>query len=233
LSYGDFAPHSDNLHGEAAIQTIGTASGNICSYNRGAFSIHKWEGMHSLTDGTSNTLLASERCIATNKRQVRQGYVASSTYATPFTDTCTAPFNLNAQACLTAKGTGANLNTAITDTNIADYSGKRWIDGAVVYTGFNTILPPNAPSCIGGFGVTNGGIVSASSFHSGGVNSVLADGAVKFFSETIDTTGLNGYAGTTPAVADANKWVQNSGKSWHGVWGALGSRNGGESVSPP
>lgn len=235
LSYGDFAPHSDNLHLESAIQTVGTASGNICSYSRGAFAIHKWNGMHSLTDGTSNTLLASERCIATNKRQVRQGYVATTTYVTPLVDTATAPFNLNAQACLTAKGTGANLTTAIADADIADYSGKRWIDGAVAYTGFNTILPPNAPSCIGGLNVTGGGIVSASSFHSGGVNAVLGDGAVKFFSDTTDTTGVNGatFGTTAPtSAADAIKYVQSSGKSWHGVWGALGSRNGGESVSP-
>jgi hypothetical protein len=235
LCYGDFAPHSSNLRGGTVVPSAVTSSATdqACGYNRGVFAIQQWNGMHSITDGTSNTILASERCIATNKRQARQGYVLDASYATALeAGTTTMPHNMDAQACLTAKGTGANLNTAITDTNVGDYSGKRWIDGAIPYTGFNTILPPNAPSCLGSDDVVVGGIVNASSFHPGGVNAVLADGAVKFQSETIDTTGVNGYTGTTPTVAAAPGYIQNSGKSWHGVWGALGSRNGGESVSP-
>ncbi|MDR0870770.1 MAG: DUF1559 domain-containing protein, partial [Planctomycetaceae bacterium] len=80
-------------------------------------------------------------------------------------------------------------------------------------------------------------VISASSFHPGGVNAVLGDGAVRFFSETISSTGGNGTifpVTNGPATeAEAASWVQTSGKSWHGVWGALGSRNGGENATPP
>ncbi|MDR2439755.1 MAG: DUF1559 domain-containing protein [Planctomycetaceae bacterium] len=254
LCYGDFAPHSANLRGgnsDEAVPTVGTADTNACSYNRGTFAIHQWNGMHSLTDGTSNTILASERCIATNKRQVRQGYVLTN-LVTPYPAGGGVPHNINAQNCLAAKGTGANITTDIGDDEIGDFSGKRWLDGAVAYTGFNTILPPNAPSCLGPGSeevedpdggesstepidvIVTGGIVTASSFHPGGVNAVLADGAVRFISETIDTTSVNGatFGTTAPTTAaDAIKYIQTSGKSWHGLWGAMGSRNGGESAS--
>ena len=46
---------------------------------------------------------------------------------------------------------------------------------------------------------------------------ILADGAVKFISENID-------AGTTTGTVD----VTTSGNSPYGVWGAIGSMNGGE-----
>jgi prepilin-type processing-associated H-X9-DG protein len=83
--------------------------------------------------------------------------------------------------------------------------------------GFNTILPPNGPSCTehrAGFP----GYFTAQSFHSGGVNVALADGSVRFISETIDTGNLS-----APHTG--------SGPSPYGVWGALGSKAGGEVVS--
>jgi prepilin-type processing-associated H-X9-DG protein len=66
---------------------------------------------------------------------------------------------------------------------------------------------------------TNGdiGIFTPTSYHKGGVNLALVDGSVRFISETID-------AGTANAAV-------NSGASPFGVWGALGSRDGGESAA--
>jgi prepilin-type N-terminal cleavage/methylation domain-containing protein len=243
LCFGDYPVHTANLLANLSSTNMpvsGTANTNACNVNRGAFGIHTWNGMHSLTDGTSNTLLASERCIATNSKQVRQGYysggsalggIASFKNLVP-----TAGTDIQLSTILAnAKGTGSNYTTDTAKVDgIVDYSGKRWIDGAVIYTGFLTLLPPNGPSPLSAavsLGDDEGfaAIVSASSFHPGGVNAVLADGAVKFFSETIDTTGLNGNT-TTGVTSDLS---YTSGKSVHGVWGALGSRNGGESVSPP
>ncbi len=61
-------------------------------------------------------------------------------------------------------------------------------------------------------------LVSASSYHPGGVNGVWFDGSVRFVSETINAgTALNPPAKT--------------GISPYGVWGATGSFNGGESVA--
>jgi hypothetical protein len=240
LSFGDYPVHTANLLTSLSTTTympvLGTAATNACNVNRGAFGIHAWNGMHSLTDCTSNTLLASERCIGTNKQQVRQGYYSGGSATgniNAFKNLVANDTTISLVAVLTAKGTGANYTTDTGKVDaIVDYSGKRWIDGAIVYTGFVAILPPNSPAPLSvalALDDTEGSaaLVSASSFHPGGVNAVLADGAVKFYSETIDTTTCY----NTTANATYEK-AYTSGKSSHGVWGALGSRNGGESVSP-
>jgi prepilin-type N-terminal cleavage/methylation domain-containing protein len=244
LCFGDYPVHTANLlanlDATTGMPSLGTAATNACNVNRGAFGVHIWHGMHSLTDGTSNTLFASERCIATNSKQVRQGYysdgsavgdIASFKNLVPATGTAIGLSTILADA----RGTGANLNadTAKVDA-VVDYSGKRWLDGALVYSGFVAILPPNGPSPLSAalaVGEDEGvaALVSASSFHPGGVNAVLADGAVKFYSETIDTTSLNG---NSSASYDTNN-AYTSGKSVHGIWGALGTRNGGETATSP
>jgi hypothetical protein len=60
---------------------------------------------------------------------------------------------------------------------------------------------------------------TATSNHSGGVVVGAADGSVRFISETIDI-----------GTGDATN--RDGGISNYGVWGAFGSRNGGESVTP-
>ena len=71
-------------------------------------------------------------------------------------------------------------------------------------------------------------ILSASSNHTGGVNIGIGDGSVQFISDTINarTTGL--AAADDPFLT--GKEV-TSGISPYGVWGALGSKNGGESTA--
>jgi hypothetical protein len=93
--------------------------------------------------------------------------------------------------------------------------GQRWQDGRPQYCGITNILPPNSATCSSQAGT---GIYSASSRHTGGVQCVLADGSVHFISQNIDTGNLS-----LPPAA--------SGMSPYGVWGALGTKNGGETVS--
>lgn len=77
------------------------------------------------------------------------------------------------------------------------------------HSGYDHILPPNHPGCYNGpedFGIEQDlFLIPASSEHPGGVNSLLADGAVRFVSESIDGE----------------------------VWQALGSRNGAEQFTLP
>ncbi|PHQ34224.1 DUF1559 domain-containing protein [Rhodopirellula bahusiensis] len=124
--------------------------------------------------------------------------------------------------------------------------GGRWADGVAAIAAVNTILPPNSPSCSVGSQLTDPGIHSAGSFHQGGAHVLMADGAVKFITESIDhgdssaavvlTTEPNETAtenaSETADVADDNSSNQTDSESptshTHpespfGVWGALGT----------
>jgi len=94
---------------------------------------------------------------------------------------------------------------------------------------FTTILPPNSPNCSGSPYWTIGTIIpSVSSKHTGGVNIGLADGSVQFISDTINARTASFAGSGDPFLT--GKEVE-SGTSPYGVWGALGSKKGGESVS--
>ncbi|MBW3598218.1 MAG: DUF1559 domain-containing protein [Planctomycetes bacterium] len=89
-------------------------------------------------------------------------------------------------------------------------AGELWAFGHPHWNCFVTVLPPNSPSCTnhGGDNLSNAsGIFSANSHHPGGVQVVMVDGSTQFISETINAQG---------------------GISGFGVWGGMGTRDGGE-----
>lgn len=105
--------------------------------------------------------------------------------------------------------------------------GYRWGDGAAFFHAITTILPPNTAVCLigdpnwqSGGGHYAPGIWTPTSDHPGGVNVAMADGSVRFISETIDTGNLSVVAPAPTA----------SGRSPYGVWGALGTKSGGETT---
>ena len=104
-------------------------------------------------------------------------------------------------------------------TLLHSYGGQNWHDGEVAIVGFNTVLPPNAPSCSEGgtWGDANHVVLPPTSNHPGGANILMADGSVQFISETINSGNSN------PGVQQPN-----NGVSLYGVWGAMGSIAGGE-----
>src|SRR5690606_27372221 len=83
-------------------------------------------------------------------------------------------------------------------SGVKNRRGSNAWDGQTEYVGFNTILPPNAPSCASANinGDSQHGVLPPQSRHTGGVHGLMADGAVKFISENIDTGNL--------AVRDVN-----------------------------
>lgn len=97
------------------------------------------------------------------------------------------------------------------------WSGLIWSDGGSAFSAINTCLPPNSPQCAYRSHTAQPGFYTASSRHAGGVNVVMADGSVHFVSENIDA----GNQGATPVT---------DGESPYGVWGKLGSKQGGEIV---
>jgi prepilin-type N-terminal cleavage/methylation domain-containing protein/prepilin-type processing-associated H-X9-DG protein len=167
------------------------------------------------TDGLSKTVILSERAhgrgSVTTDTSIKSGIV----YNLAINNT-TKP-----QTCLNQVVDGILSGSTSGDTQ------KNWSRSGEVNQGFYTILPPNAPSCTAGgaFTTDNMTLMSATSYHQGGVNVALADGAVRFISDFIDAGDPN----TTPpgTSLQGGFWSYYGQAKW-GVWGALGSRSGGE-----
>jgi len=179
---------------------------------RGVFGFIKQSSFEDIGDGTSNTIVFSERLIATNDNytQVKTG-IARDRGAIGGSGIGAAPQG-DPSRCAVTKGMHGQL---LYDIVPRPLSGQRWCDGRPIFTGFTTVLPPNAPSCISTLEWWYWGIFTPSSNHPGGVNGLMADASVHFIVETIDVGDL-----TLPEVI--------SGPSPYGVWGAMGSREGQE-----
>ena len=187
--------------------------GIFISGNDGSTSTARVKLSH-VTDGTSKTLLFSERCQGNGTgvdRTVKGGLASTTTW-----DRALKP-----QLCADQV-----VDNQLASTNATGYSCHRWLDNSTINDVFHTILPPNGPSCSTDGTAVNpsGRLTTVSSYHNAGVNAVFADASVRFISETI-------YAGdpnVAPTVPSGKNWYDYSGQSQWGVWGALGTKSGTE-----
>ncbi len=180
-----------------------------------AFQAHNTFG--TISDGSSNTLMYSERLVARERYPSADGNPATvAGQQVPYKGTVALVPDVhnNPLSCKQA-AVGQFLAVGVRHQGSG---GKFWHDGHPTYVGFNTILPPNAPSCSSAIAWGDGApaILPPTSEHTGGVNASRADGSVTFISDAIDTGNL-----TVPAQLAA-------GSSPYGVFGALGTRNGRE-----
>ncbi|EAQ80303.1 hypothetical protein DSM3645_10677 [Blastopirellula marina DSM 3645] len=177
--------------------------------SRGMFAYMTWYGFRDCTDGSSNTLAFSELARGIEKRSL--GMVSNTTATNPAA--CTASISTSASNKYSADSWSSGANR-----------GFRIFDGSEIFAGFNTITPPNGASCFTGTkDHYEPGMFAASSRHPGGVLGCFTDGSVSFITETINT----GDQSTTAPARD------DGGQSPYGVWGALGTRSGGESKQLP
>ena len=180
---------------------------------RGIFSAYTCTAIRDITDGTSNTIMMSERLKSyfSNRTAIQAETEHVLGMALGVTGLAGSP-----GTCQTVTD-GNYFNAGLT---IRAYFGGQWVEGLPENTGLNTVLPPNAPACRDGGQTYNDGrdmVQPPTSRHPGGVNALLADGSVRFISETIDTGTL--------MVAQPS-----AGPSRYGVWGSLGSKAGGETI---
>jgi prepilin-type N-terminal cleavage/methylation domain-containing protein/prepilin-type processing-associated H-X9-DG protein len=166
--------------------------------NNGVFVSNKVVRIGEITDGTSKTAMFSEMVFGDGNDfintepgdfyRIAEGLMSR----TQVYDACTA------------------LNTATMNVKRQQFSraGRNWTRGNYVSARYNHVMPPNSRSCarkdtgaqLGAAVNDNGGAVTASSRHSGGVNVAFVDGGVAFVADDIDPV----------------------------VWSSYGSRNGGE-----
>ena len=183
--------------------------------NNGAGSARTTRNFAAITDGTSNTVLFGEmlthRTTAGSDEitlDIRTGILTGKNPQWP--STCIGFQDPN------------NPTQFVASAVTRPWNGRRWPDGMYVYSSCNTVLPPNSVSCLYSTSDAERTIMTPSSRHSGGVNITMSDGSVRFVSETID-------CGDSSANNDLYRGT--GAASGYGVWGAMGSLNGGETVA--
>ena len=183
----------------------------------GLFTHQKAYTFANVTDGTSNTIAASELLVGASG-------ISNSSRNAGLINAGSMTLTVNVNSLLNAGETapGVNLTTVLqqctklqtkmpcTGANNCDTTvGDEWDNGDNAYTMFTTVIPPNSTqyafsSCKSGGGGPDGAEFSnAASNHPGGVNVTMGDGSVRFVKSTI---------------------------AWS-VWWGLGTKAGGEVIS--
>ena len=191
----------------------------------------KYISAADITDGTTNTIWLSE-CVTADMefdRDVKGGYCLMSESKMTPAQCLSTPDPINPRVYNTAYQVGEQgrgITHALGTARIAK---------------FQTILPPNSPSCSASMEHSgwNKGISSAASNHPGGVNCLRVDGSVFFVSNSVNCLTDNDklpdaeYFGGDTNAQSTTRFISHEpeGISPYGVWGALGTISGGESVT--
>lgn len=177
--------------------------------SRGAFGTGNPLSWDEITDGTSNTLAMAEICQASGRSVKGQVAVRQPSVIFQRPRACTAN--------LERGGKKYRRRTAIDSAG----RGARWADGAATFSLFNTILPPNSPSCaVGGVRAVDG-VYSAASSHEETIGVLLLDASTRSISLEIDA----GNGSPVPSISGF------APPSPYGVWGALGTIAGAEDTA--
>ncbi|MBO7722528.1 MAG: DUF1559 domain-containing protein, partial [Thermoguttaceae bacterium] len=194
-------------------------------------ALRRYIGMADIADGTSHNIWLSE-CVTANMvsdRDVKGGYCTMS------------QSNITPAKCL---ATPDPINSRVYNSSYPVGLEGRGIThalGTARVSKFQTILPPNSPSCSAASEHSGHekGISSAASNHPGGVNCLRVDGSVLFVPNSVNCLTENDrlpdskyfYGG---ANAQTTTWYignEPTGISPYGVWGAMGTISGGENAS--
>lgn len=198
---------------------------------RGCFQVTASTGFRDILDGTANTVMMGEIATDLGDRDKRTHVIyPSSAPVTPVNSTATYDNPSRCQIAvdpLSPSFWSNPLVTGFSSSQPTEGRGFRWADYFDYYSCMHTILAPNRELCGGNVNAANPVVCPPSSRHQGGVHVLLADGAVKFITDSIEAG--NSSAGM---VIFGNSGPRAPGEpSPYGLWGALGTRAGKETIN--
>ncbi len=179
----------------------------------GLFTLFLSYGIGSVSDGTANTIAYSESLVG--RRVVGNSYRGNSIRGVGDPGGVGGMIDIQQNPAMTLQSLQECANQFRSNNqnvvDVAQPKGMMWAFGARGYSMFSTIQTPNDSkykfgSCqigCGGCGLDVAWAIDAQSNHSGGVNTLMADGSVRFIKDSISMP----------------------------TWWALGTRAGGEVVS--
>ncbi|EMI53474.1 DUF1559 domain-containing protein [Rhodopirellula sallentina] len=202
-----------------ALQENQSRSINMQACARGVFVPHYATRFRDILDGTANTIAMGEIATDLGDRNVRtlgrragsgnSGWFGMrdnpSNYRTADTDPARPQFWATGATGVFTEG--------------HEGRGFKWANGQGVYGQFNTIFPPNTPVLVGTV-ARSAGLLPPSSQHQGGCHILMADGAIKFITDSIEAGDQTSRVVTPGAVANARAGVASP----YGLWGALGTK---------
>jgi prepilin-type processing-associated H-X9-DG protein len=202
---------------------------------RGMFVARSKMGFRDVLDGLANTIAMGEINTDLGDRNITTKMlhhsVQNATWAAPKTcrqyiDSARPKFWANTAAVIALQ------------IGVEGGRGYKWANANSVYSGMNTILPPNSEICSdenagGTAGAGKEGVFPPSSRHQGGAHVLMGDGAVKYITDSIEAGDSNNGTVRQAGVAtpEPSKPTIAGSQSPFGLWGALGTRAASETIS--
>jgi prepilin-type N-terminal cleavage/methylation domain-containing protein len=189
-------------------------------WDRGMFRGRKATKFRDILDGTANTIACAEMVVDSGQREIKGAFLSG-------VNPCLAPNDIAYTGQVDPARPSFYLGSATVEQNALFQRGRRWHHGLPNFTGVNTVRPPNSYSISRSWPTNNAfGWFTAGSRHQGGCHVVLADGAVKFITDSIDA-GNQGIIppGGCQGTGGPGGEALNGAESPYGIWGALGTKN--------
>ncbi len=200
--------------------------------DRGFFGYRRKSKFRDILDGLSNTIMAGEIVtdLGDNDNRTRPAVQDSGLMSHGWTgaqgtnNACSGQIDPTRPQFWGTGFTPITFNASI-GPDVEVRRGYKWAFGRLLFTGFNTTVPPNKPYCGGSLGISDA-VASASSRHQGGVHILMGDGAVKFVTDSIEAGDQNSFH-----VGWRGPALKNGAPSPFGLWGSLGTRAMKETIS--